>query len=89
MVAIAGSARGGERFERRQLDTLGSLRAVSECGTPVLFLHGTRDANVAVEIPIYLYQVGDSPARFQNFAPTSRPELPVRRPERLSPSRSV
>eukprot|EP00873_Tetraselmis_striata_P001482 jgi/Tetstr1/421746/TSEL_001205.t1 len=57
-VCAGGSARlePRQRFERRQLDTLGAMRELSQRGTPVLLLHGTRDANVAVEIPIYMYQ---------------------------------
>jgi hypothetical protein len=57
VVVIAGSARGGERFQLRKLDTLGSITVLAKQSVPILFIHGTRDSNVAVEIPLYMFQV--------------------------------
>lgn len=57
MVSLSGSARGGKRFQDAELDTLGAVEELGKEHVPMLFLHGTRDANVAVEIPIYLLQV--------------------------------
>ncbi|CAE7330166.1 unnamed protein product [Symbiodinium natans] len=46
VVALASSARGGQRFEQAGLDTEAGVRAMVHRSTPVLWLHGLADRNV-------------------------------------------
>ena len=46
MIALASSARGGERFEHAGLDTEAGIRAAVHRNLPVLWLHGLADRNV-------------------------------------------
>eukprot|EP00976_Prorocentrum_cordatum_P012972 259747-Prorocentrum_minimum.AAC.2 len=57
---MAGSARGGEKYESVEWDTAGGVRAVSDAGLPVLFVHGTHDKNVALQVAEFLYKVRSS-----------------------------
>lgn len=57
LVAMAGSARGGELYEEMGVDTAASVRTVSAAGVPVQFVHGTHDKNVALQVAEFLYKV--------------------------------
>lgn len=62
LVSIAGSARGGERFDSRGMGTVASVRTCA--GTfPCLFVHGTHDKNVALQVAEHLYKVRVLPQR--------------------------
>jgi len=61
IFAIAGSARGGERFEELGLGTASAVREVSSEGVPVFFLHGTHDKNVALQVAEFLYKEASVP----------------------------
>jgi len=63
LVAMAGSARGGELYEEMGVDTAASVRAVSAAGVPVQFVHGTHDKNVALQVAEFLYKVRGHVAR--------------------------
>jgi dienelactone hydrolase len=55
VVALAGSGRGGPAFETLGLDTLGCAQRSLDAGVAALLVHGTADHNVAVEVPLYLF----------------------------------
>ena len=46
LIALASSARGGERFEEAGLDTAAGVKSVVYRSMPVLWLHGLADRNV-------------------------------------------
>ena len=50
VISIAGSARGGARFEELQLDTVGAVRHVTSLGVPALFVTGDQDTNVPLPV---------------------------------------
>ena len=59
VVSLAGSARGGVRFETRQLDTESAVRAMAN--VPKLWVHGTEDANVAPAVTRRLFELAAEP----------------------------
>ena len=59
VVALAGSARGGARFADQQLDTEGGVRALD--GVPRLWIHGTKDMNVAPAITRHYWEAAAEP----------------------------
>lgn len=59
VASIAGSARGGERFRAAHLDTEGGVRAMD--GVPRLWVHGTRDLNVAPAIARHYWEAAEEP----------------------------
>ncbi|KAK3272819.1 hypothetical protein CYMTET_18904 [Cymbomonas tetramitiformis] len=59
VLTMAGSARGGERFETSKLDTVGAVKSLA--GTPVLLVQGTHDRNVAMQVSEYIYQEASAP----------------------------
>jgi len=70
-VSVAGSARGGSAFEKRQLDTVGALKewgrrrlaGRSNAAPGAMFLHGTHDERVALQVGEYLYEQASKPRR--------------------------
>ena len=59
VVSLAGSARGGVRFETRQLDTESAVRAMAN--VPKLWVHGTEDANVAPAVSRRMFELAAEP----------------------------
>ena len=58
IVSLAGSARGGPDFESQQLDTQGGVEWHTGAS---LFLHGTHDTNVALQVGEFLYRHASEP----------------------------
>lgn len=59
VVSIAGSMRGGRRFEDAALDTKGSIDALP--GTPKLWVHGTADESVAPAVARHGFERASEP----------------------------
>lgn len=57
VVALAASGRGGAAFETLNLDTRGCVEACAAAGIPTLFLHGSADKNVALDVAAYFYRI--------------------------------
>ncbi|XRB24947.1 phospholipase/carboxylesterase/thioesterase domain-containing protein [Pseudoscourfieldia marina] len=68
VVSIAGSGRGGDAFENASLATASALASVACEGVPTLFLHGTEDKNVALDVSRYLHLIASNNA---DAAPTT------------------
>ena len=71
-ASIAGSARGGPKFAKRNLATADAVRrfcarqiipspGAEPCPPAVLFLHGTHDANVALQVAEHLHDAAAHP----------------------------
>lgn len=58
IASLAGSARGGPRFEAEKLDTEGGVRWHTGAA---LFVHGTHDSNVALQVGEWLYDTANEP----------------------------
>eukprot|EP00439_Symbiodinium_sp_Y106_P053608 s3251_g7.t1 len=68
MIALASSARGGERFEHAGLDTEAGIRAAVHRNLPVLWLHGLADRNVDPAVTAHFSSLAE---KHQETAATS------------------
>jgi len=59
-AAIAGSARGGADLEAKGLGSRAGVAAFCKKGGAVLFLHGSRDKNVALQVAEYLFGAAET-----------------------------
>ena len=59
LVALASSARGGERFEQAGLDTEAGVKTLAHRSMPVLWLHGMADRNVDPAVTAHFSSIAE------------------------------
>jgi hypothetical protein len=57
VAALGASGRGGSGFEDEGLDTVACVSTCAAAGVPALFLHGSSDKNVALDVAFYSYNI--------------------------------
>ena len=71
VCSIAGSGRGGDKYAAAGLHTRACIQSVSGGAVASLFLQGSHDKNVALQVAEYLFEAARAPACFArvNYSP--------------------